>query len=177
MSSASIANKPDTPLQKDFILCSAHFQKTIDTKNNRGIYVIYQDEELLKPWLSIGIWVENALWVNVAFKYWYDLGRVPDYLMQKWIHICLKIDIEGKSIEANVNGQMFNTVPNVKGLTPTPKFNLLLGLVNESYQRTVDQFHGQITNVHLIQNVKHNLTLLSMSTCKIETHYVRQAKN
>ena len=168
LSSASIANKPDTPLPKDFILCSAHSQKTIDTINNRGIYVIYQDEKLLQPWLSIGIWVENVLWANVAFKYWYDLGRVPDYLMQSWIHICLKIDIEGKSIETNVNGQKLNTVSNVKGLTPAPKFNLLLGITHDSDQITRYQFHGQITNIHLIQSGKHNLTSISKRACNLE---------
>ena len=168
LSSAALTNKPELPLPKDFILCSSHFQKTRDTKNDHGIYIIYKEEELLNPWLTIGIWTDNILWANIAFKYWYPFGSVPDYFMEKWMHICLKIDIEGKSIEANVNGKRLKTILDVEGLTPTPKFNLLLGLVNESYQHTVDQFHGQITNIHLIQNGRHNLTLLSMSTCKIE---------
>ena len=170
LSSAALTSKPDTPLPKDFILCSSHFQKTINTKNNHGIYVIYQEEELLNPWLSIGIWMENLLWVNVAFKYWYPFGRVPDYFMEKWIHICLKIDVDGKSIEATVNGQTLKTALNVEGLTPTPKFNIQLGIIHDSYHNTTYQFHGQITNIHLIQSEKHNLTSLSKSTCKIENN-------
>ena len=172
LSSAALTSKPDTPLPKDFILCSSHFQKTINTKNNHGIYVIYQEEELVNPWLSIGIWTENLLWVNVAFKYWYELGSVPDAFMEKWMHICLKIDVEGKAIEASVNGQIHNAALNVEGLTPTPKFNIQLGIIRDSYHNTTYQFHGQITNIHLIQNAKqkHNLTLLSKSTCKMENN-------
>ena len=168
LSSAVIANKPDTPLPKDFILCSSHFQKTIDTENDHGIYILYQEEELLNPWLSVGFWNDNILWANVAFNYWYEFGSVPDYFFEKWIHICLKIDVEGKSIEANVNGESLNTVFDVEGLTPTPKFNLRLGIVNMSYDSTVNQFHGQISNIHLIKNGKHKLSSLSTSACKME---------
>ena len=169
LSSAALSNKPKTTLPKNFILCSSHFQREINTQNVHGIYVIYRDEKLLNPWLSIGIWTDNILWANIAFKHWYPLGSVPDELMDKWIHICIRIDIVEKSIEANINGQTYKPVLDVEGLTPTPFFNLLLGLVHESYQKTHIQFHGQITNIHLIHlNGKHNLTLLSKSTCKME---------
>ena len=72
-SSAVLANIPETTLPEEFILCSSHFQRFINTKNVHSIYVIYQEEEMLKPWLSFGIWSKNILWVNVAYDYWYNL--------------------------------------------------------------------------------------------------------
>ncbi len=169
-SSAVLANIPETTLPKEFILCSSHFQRFINTKNVHSIYVIYQEEEMLKPWLSFGIWSKNILWVNIAYDYWYNLGIVPSEFMIKWLHICLKIDIAEKTIEANVNGRAFKNVSDVMGLTPTPKFNLRLGIVHTSDSTHTNkyQFDGQVANIHLIKDGKRNLTILAKSTCEME---------
>ena len=170
ISYAVLANIPETTLPNNFIFCSSHFQKSINTKNVHSIYVIYQEVEMVNPWLSIGIWSENILWVNIAYKYWYALGSIPDEFMNKWIHICLKIDVNGKTIEGNVNGRTLKNVSDIKGLKPTPKLYLQLGIVNNSYSVSAKQyqFHGQIANIHLIKGGKRNLTLLSKSTCEME---------
>ena len=169
-SSAVLANIPETTLPDDFILCSSHLQKSINTKNVHNIYVIYQEEEMVNPWLSFGMWSENVLWVNIAYEYWYPIGFVPSEFMKKWMHICLKINIDERTIEANVNGRTFEILTDVMGLRPTPKFNLKLGIVHHSDSRYTQQyqFHGKVANIHLIRDGIHNLTLLSTSTCDME---------
>ena len=65
---STLSNKPDTSLPDHFILCSSHFQKSVNTINTHTVYVIYQDDGMTEPWLNIGVW-GDGLWVNI--KLWH----------------------------------------------------------------------------------------------------------
>ena len=118
-------------LPSEFILCSSHFQKEVNTKSTRTIYVIYEDEDFVTPWLNIGIWSENYLWANIEHNYWYALGQVSDEDFAGWIHICLNINIENYEIETSINGRSFNKTQ-VRPFQEVPKFKVGNGKISST---------------------------------------------
>ena len=76
LSAATLENKEPTMLPHQFILCSSHFQREVNTPSTHTIYVIYEDEEVVTPWFSIGVWTGNFLWANIENSHWYNLGRL-----------------------------------------------------------------------------------------------------
>ena len=103
-SAAILENQKPAKIPYQFILCSSHFQREVNTPSTQTIYVIY-DDKFVTPWFSIGIWSRNILWANIENRYWYKVGKVLQKDFANWIHICLKIDINKQEIETSVNGR------------------------------------------------------------------------
>ena len=164
-STAKLDNGASLHLPDHFILCSSHYQTNVHTKNTHTIYVIYQDGEFTLPWLNIGIWNEQRLWVNVGHNSWHILGVIDSEDLFKWMHICLEIDLVKGSISSSMNGKSFG-VTKVSDLSPSPSFNIQLGIVHHSVSDIKRQFHGKVANIQLLlPNVK-NVTVLSNNLCK-----------
>ena len=165
-SSAILANKPIIKLPELFIICSSHYQTHMDTKNTHTIYVIYQNENLTIPWLSIGIWSERKLWVNVMHDTWYLLGNLQSQDLFEWIHICLEIDLVKKTILTSINGKDFG-MTNVLDMNPAviSGFHIRLGIVHHSVRAEQEQFHGNIANIQLLLPVDGELSNLTKSLC------------
>ena len=165
-SSAILANKPTIKLPEHFILCSSHYQTQMDTKNTRTIYVIYQDENLTVPWLSIGFWSEEKLWANVMHDTWHILGTLQSQDLFEWIHICLEIDLVKKTILTSINGKDFG-ITNVLDMNPAviSGFHIRLGIVHHSVRAVKEQFHGKLANIQLLLPVDGEQANLTKSLC------------
>ena len=160
-SAATLESQITPQLPNEFVLCSSHFQREVNTKSTRTIYVIYEDEEFVTPWFNIGIWSENYLWANIEHNYWYAIGQVSDEDYAGWIHICLKIDINKLEIETSINGKSFNKTQ-VRKFQVVPKFNLKIGVVHHSEKAVQSQFFGRVSNIQLLryeeETLLHDLT-------------------
>ena len=167
LSAGTLESESREHLPNEFILCSSHFQKEVNTKSTRTIYVIYEDEDFTTPWLNIGIWSENFLWANIEHNYWYAIGQVSDEDFATWIHICLKINIENYEIETSINGKSFNKTQVRTFREEPPKFNLRIGVVHHSEKATTSQFYGRVSNVQLLRHAKEtSLSDLTKDLCK-----------
>ena len=166
-SAASLESKYyEEHLPNEFILCSSHFQKEVNTKSTRTIYVIYEDEDFVIPWFNIGIWSENYLWANIEHNYWYALGQVSDEDFAGWIHICLNINIENYEIETSINGRSFNKTQ-VRPFQDVPKFNLRIGVVHHSEKAIKSQFYGRVSNIQLLRHAEEtSLIDLTKDLCR-----------
>ena len=152
LSSVTLANAPEDPLPDHFLICSSHTQQQKDTPNTRTIYVLYEDPNFTKPWLSIGFWYtyEFNLYANTRYLDWYALGQVTLETFHNWIHICIEVDTVNATLRASINGGNVTTVSNVNGLTPVPKLHLRLGVVHQSYDRGYQfQFYGSVSNINI----------------------------
>ena len=172
LSSVSATNVSDESLPEHFLICSSHRQQQIDTPNTRTIYVLYEDSNFTKPWLSIGFHVEISefvLWANTNFNYWYDLGTVTREAFLNWIHICVDVNVITGTLRASVNGGNVTTVGEVEGLIPIPKLYLRLGIVHESYYGGQHQFIGSVANINIytMTDIIDEDYLASSSTCTI----------
>ena len=172
LSSATVAMDN---LPQHFLICSSHTQHQINTPSTRTIYVLYQDSQFTKPWLSIGFWYCNSipcLNVNVNFSGWYELGIVTREKFLSWVHICVEVDMVNATLRAAVNGDVLKTVHNVPGLNPPhSKLNMRLGVVQDSFDRAPTQYIGSVSNVKIFnlgqRTSKDFLSLASgASVCK-----------
>ena len=127
-----------------------------------------QDEEMTVPWISIGIWFDNILWLNYNHKYWQELGTVPERFLYQWMHICLEIDTSSKTIKASLNGKSLGTRKQINELNTNPKLNMRLGIVHTSVEREkLSQFHGNISNIHIYEK-GFNMTKSSKNLCSTD---------
>ena len=147
-SAATLQNKELIP--KQFILCSSHFQREVNTPSTHTIYVIYEDEKFLTPWFNIGIWTENYLWANIENSDWYNLGKLLKGDFADWIHICLKFDIDKQEIETSINGRS-HTKTRVGKFQKVPKLNLKIGIVHHSDSVIPNQFFGKVSNIQILK--------------------------
>ena len=165
-SAATLESQITPQLPNEFVLCSSHFQREVNTKSTRTVYVIYEDEEFVTPWFNIGIWSENFLWANIEHNYWYAIGQVSDEEFAGWIHICLKIDIDKHEIETSINGKSFNKTQ-VRKFQVVPKFNLKIGVVHHSEKAVQSQFFGRVSNIQLLRHAEETfLNDLTKDLCK-----------
>ena len=167
LSSAVLANKPLIKVPEHFILCSSHFQSDFNTKNTYTIYVLYQDENMTIPWLNIGFWQNEQLWLNVMQKDgWFVLGNLESQNLFEWIHICLEIDMVNETVSASINGKKYG-VTNTEGINPSVDFafNIRLGIVHTSWGKSKFQFHGKITNIQLFLPIIEDIAYLSKNLC------------
>ena len=144
---ATLENRPSLPSK--FVLCSSHFQREVNTKSTRTIYVIYEDDQFLIPWFNIGIWSENFLWANIENSYWYALAKVTEEDFADWIHICLDIDTEQKEIITSINRKSYNKTL-LREFQKVPKFYLKIGKVHHSEYNIPSQFYGMVSNIQLL---------------------------
>ena len=153
LSSATLVNASESPLPDHFVICSSHKQQQVDTINANNIYVLYEDSNFTKPWISIGFYYHvNALWANIRYlqNIWYRLGYATREAFLHWIHICVEVDSINAKIRTSINGGNVTTVSNVKGLTPVPKLYLRLGVVQQSGNIGQFQFYGYVANLNIL---------------------------
>ena len=153
----------------EIIICSNHKQTQLNTENTQTIYVIYNDDSFQKPWFSIGFWNKVMLWANINGQSWFKLGNMPFSIILDWIHICVRIDFDSKTLTASINGQIFPVVYNITHLPLNPKFNIRLGIVHHSDLPHKQQFYGSITNFVVYENAeKIDLEKISQTSCSNE---------
>ena len=110
---SSVIVKVSVPNVESFTICSSHKQfQTNDNTNT--IYNIYEDKERSKPWIAIGFW-DTALWAEVYEGIWYNMGKLKSVMdIVDWIHICLEIDFENKTLQSSINGNdLISTKPDL----------------------------------------------------------------
>ena len=165
-SAAILENQKPAKIPYQFILCSSHFQREVNTPSTHTIYVIY-DDKFVTPWFSIGIWSRNILWANIENRYWYKVGKVLQKDFANWIHICLKIDIDKQEIETSVNGRSFNKTVLRKFQKVPKKLNLKIGMVHHSDIATPNQFIGKVSNIQILKDDDEiSLTNVTKDLCK-----------
>ena len=128
---ATLQNDAIVELQNNITICTTHKQDKINTIHDRTIYIIYKEESYQSPWFSIGFWTLGRLWANVADEHWYNLGNATSEKFLDWMHICVEIDLNQKTLRASIQQKLFPMV-NASGLTPEQKLFLKLGVVEHS---------------------------------------------
>ena len=145
---ASLKNDMTVTLQSNITICSFHKQESVNSLNTHTIYVVYKSRLFQTPWFSIGFWDQGNLWANIHDQHWYFLGTAKYRELMDWIHICVEIDSDSKSLRASIHKNIYPTVFNVSGLSPNHEMNLRLGVVDNSMNEKA-QFFGSVTNINI----------------------------
>ena len=122
-SSAVLENVPSQSLPSKFTICSSHRQEQFNSENTHSIFVIYQDQQRTKHWLSYGFWTNGKFWLNVKKDFWYSSKDmwVENEVFLDWIHICVGIDTENNKYVASINNRTFEPSESITSMTPAPK--------------------------------------------------------
>ena len=168
ITTARLITKSLKSLPDAFIICSTHHQKEFNTRNTHSLYTVYENEIYEKSWFSIGFWSYGRLWAYVNDKEWYQLSTLPSEFSLDWITICIELDITMSTLSSSIGGVTYDVAQNVTGLYRSPKFNLVLGIVDISnhYKRKY-QFKGKISNINVFEAKNRNLTAIAQEPCNM----------
>ena len=95
-------------------------------ENSSAIYVLYKDKNMKEPWLYFGMWQFGDLWLCLNKYYWYQFGTLPLTIIRNWIHFCLEVNIDLRTIKLSINGGEVRTSNNISFFLETPVVNVYL---------------------------------------------------